>query len=631
MANLRVTELDFNNIKGNLKTFLEAQSEFSDYNFSGSALNVMLDILAYNTHYNAVLAHLVANEMFLDTAIKRSSVVSIAKTLGYTPKSTTAARMTVTVIATPTNVGTAAASLTLETSHIFTGTVDGTTYVFTPVKNSTVALETGVYTFEDIELIQGTRLTNTFSVKQDTVSGPFTLPVENIDLETIKVFVRESESNTTYDVFVKADGLVDITNTTNAFWVEEKPDGRYQISFGDDIIGTKLSVGNIAIASYIATDAAGANGVNSLITSSLTDENLSAVPVTSITVVTASAAGSTKETIDSIRKNAPLYNSTRNRAVTSSDYKSLILANFDKAKSVAVWGGEENNPPIYGKVFITIDPKDDYIISEGDKDFITEKILRPRSVMSIQHEFVDPEYIYLGFNVSITYDTRLTNFSASQISSAVRTEIVDYFTEDLTTLNKTFFFSTLSDVIKNASAAINSSLFDMTVQARISPTINTSFSTTLNFLTSVEPNSIQSTVFNAKINGVTYKAFLKDFNSDTNNIEKSSGTVKLMNAETNNIIASIGVVDYTTGLATISNLQVASYLTSSGDIRILATPQELSKNILSSIKRTSQISEFAIVPEASKNIIIALNDSSANSTIGLKPGLVVSAVPIVPE
>jgi len=605
MANLRVTELDFNNIKGNLKTFLEAQSEFSDYNFSGSALNVMLDILAYNTHYNAVLAHLVANEMFLDTAIKRSSVVSIAKTLGYTPKSTTASRMTVTVVATPSDLNTAAASLTLETSQIFSGTVDGTTYVFTPIKNYTVSLEGGVYTFADVELIQGTRLTNTFTVKQDTVSGPFTLPIENIDLSTMQVFVRESESITTYDVFVKADGLVDISDTTNAFWVEEKPDGRYQISFGDDVIGKMLSVGNIIVASYVATDAAGANGVNSLITSSLTDENQAAVPVTTITVTTAAAAG--------------------------SDYKSLILANFDKAKSVAVWGGEENNPPIYGKVFITIDPKDDYIITEGDKDFITEKVLRPRSVMSIQHEFVDPEYIYLGFNVSITYDTRLTNFSASQISSAVRTEIVNYFTEELTTLNKTFFFSALNDVIKNASAAINSSLFDMTIQARISPTVNTSYSTTLNFLTSVEPNSIQSTVFNAKINGITYKVFIKDFNDDTNNIEKASGTMKLMNAETNNPIASVGIVDYETGLATLSNLQVASYLTSSGDIRVLATPQELSKNILSSIKRTTQISEFAIVPEASKNIIIALNDSSANSTIGLKPGLVVSAVPIVPE
>jgi len=208
---------------------------------------------------------------------------------------------------------------------------------------------------------------------------------------------------------------------------------------------------------------------------------------------------------------------------------------------------------------------------------------------------------------------------------------VNYFTEELTTLNKTFFFSTLNDVIKNASAAINSALFDMTIQARISPTVNTSYSTTLNFLTSVEPTSIQSTVFNAKINGITYKVFIKDFNTDSNNIEKTSGTLKLMNAETNNPITSIGSVDYETGLATLSNLQVASYLTSSGDIRILATPQELSKNILSSIKRTSQISEFAIVPQASKNIIIALNDSSANSTIGLKPGLVVSAVPIVPE
>ena len=631
MANLRVTELDFNNIKGNLKTFLEGQSEFSDYNFAGSALNVLLDILAYNTHYNAVLAHLVANEMFLDTAIKRSSVVSIAKTLGYTPKSSTASRMNVDITATPQNVQTAAGSLVLETTQIFTGTVNSTTYSFVPEKNYTSVFNGTNYVFEDVELIQGDRLTNTFVVTQDTVSGPFTLPIENIDLSTLQIFIRESASVISYEIYIKSDGLIDITDTTKAFWVEERPDGRYQISFGDDVVGKQLSVGNVIIATYLATDSQDANGVNALITSSIVDETLTNVPVTTITVNTVASAGSIKESIDSIRKTAPLYNSTRNRVVTSSDYKTLILANFDKAKSVAVWGGEENNPPIYGKVFITLDPKNNYIITEGDKDFIIEKILRPRSVMSIQHEFVDPEYIYLGFNISITYDNRLTNFSASQIASSAKTEIVDYFAEDLTTLNKTFFFSKLNDVVKNVSTSINSALFDMTIQTRISPTINTSFSKTINFLTAVEPTSVQSTVFNAKINGLTYKVFIKDFNNDVNNIEKVSGILKLMNVETNTPIASVGVIKYATGLATISNLQIASYLTSSGDIRIAATPQELSKNILSAIKRTSQISEFAIVPEASKNIIISLNNDSANSLIGLKPGLTVSAVPIISE
>lgn len=627
MAELRVTELDFNNIKGNLKNFLQGQSEFSDYNFTGSALNVLLDVLAYNTHYNAILAHLVANEMFLDTAVKRSSVVSIAKTLGYTPRSAVSSVLRATITATPTNLETAASSIVLSTSDIFTGTIDSSTYTFTPKEDYVALLVDGTYVFENVELVQGSRLVNTFTVKLDTLSGPFTIPVEKIDISSLNVLVYENESRPLpFTVFKRADGFVDISDTTNAFWIEEQATGKYQISFGDDIIGKQLEVGNVVVVSYIATDAAAANGIDEVIITSI-----AGVPVTEIVVSNPSSAGSEKESIDSIRKNAPLYNSTRNRAVTASDYKTLISTYFDKAKSVSVWGGEQNDPPIFGKIFIAIDPRDDYVLTELDKDYIVERILRPRSVISMQHEFVDPEYVYLGFNCSVNYDSRKTTLSASEVASLVKDEIENYFTTELSTLNKTFFVSKLSDVIEASSSAIVGNLLDMSIQLRIIPELKISFNKVANFLTAVEPNTIVSTNFVTSINGVLSTVFIKDFNDSTYELQKNTGTLKLMNVATQKPLQTVGTIDYATGKIKITNLMVEQLLASAADIRINAKPQELGKNISSFVKRTTDTSQYAVSPLASRNVIIKLNDSSSISSIGLKPGLIVTATPFIDE
>jgi hypothetical protein len=394
---LRVTELDFDTIRTNLKTFLQSQTEFTDYNFDGAGLSVLLDVLAYNDHYSAMTVHLMANEMFIDTAIKRSSVVSIAKTLGYIPRSVSGSRAILNLVVTSTAVSPPSV-MTLDTNVKFTSTVNSTPYTFNVLTPQTVTGTAGVYTFPNVTVLEGVRLTNTFVAAADTLSGPFVIPVSTIDLSTLLVSVEGISTV----AFTRATSVIDILPTSPVYWVEENMDGNYQILFGapdsrgEGNIGLPIEVGNIVTVSYIASTGSNSNGARtfSLVGSVATDTT------TAVTTTAVASAGSEKETIDSIRFNAPKYNATRNRAVTAQDYKSLILANLSKAQSVVVWGGEENTPPIYGKVFITIDPRAGYTIADSDKSYITESILRPRGVMSIQHEFVDPEYLYLGFNIS---------------------------------------------------------------------------------------------------------------------------------------------------------------------------------------------------------------------------------------
>ena len=626
MADIRVTELDFADIKQNLKNYLKSQDEFSDYDFDGAGLNVLLDVLAYNTHYNALLAHLQANEMFIDTAIKRSSVVSIAKTLGYIPRSSTASRARVNLVVTPT-VDTAATSLTLMPSVKFTSSVNNVNYTFNVANEYTAVKTNGVFTFNNVDLLEGNKVTNSFIVAADTVSGPFVVPNAFLDETTFSVGVRSSTSAIDNVTYSRATSIIDIANTSTAFWLEENPDGLFQIVFGDDIIGKKLAAGNVVTVQYLACNGPNANGANSFtLVGTINGE-----PSVDITVVNKSASGSFKESIDEIRFNAPKYNATRNRAVTSQDYRSLILSEFSRAKSVAVWGGEENDPPIYGKVFITLDPKDGEVITDADKDFISESILRPRSVLSIQHEFVDADYLYAGFEVDIKYNPRNTALTANEISSEVRQGVEAYFNTNLKTLDKTFLYSQFVDYIKlllpNIIVGV---LAKMKLQRRVEFVTSTSNSKTVRFLTSIVPETLRSTNFSVSVNDTTYTAFIKDF-SNTDTIDfTGTGTLKLMDVDTHNVLnGALGTINYTTGVVVINNLTILSYFGNATELRLTVIPQELGKNIAPSVIPITETSLFATTPSPSRNSIIDLDDSEADTTSNLSPGLIVTVSPYI--
>ena len=442
---LKVTELDFVGIKQNLKEFLASQDEFSDYNFEGSAMSVLLDVLAYNTHYNATLAHLLANEMFLDSASKRSSVVSIAKSMGYVPNSQHSARATVDVtITAPSGYGGNTLLLSKNSTFTTTGLQSPESpsgiYSFAPDKDYTAVVANQVgsiktFVFSGVNIIEGSRVSNTFIVDSTNLSGPFTIPNKNVDVTTLSVSVQTSSTELTTTNYTYSDTVVDIDGNSNVFWIEEGPDGLFQMTFGDKIIGKQLSYGNIiSIEYFVGSGENGNNLTNFQLVNSLINSNETKL----VETVNRSYGGNSIESIDSIKFNAPKFNTSRNRAVTSDDYKTLISRNFPGINSISVWGGELNDPPIYGKVFVCLDPVEGTIITDQDKDNISRDIIAPRSVVSVKTEFVDPEYTYIGLDSSLKFDQKRSTETSVQLENRIRSVITDYFTTNLNRLAKDF-------------------------------------------------------------------------------------------------------------------------------------------------------------------------------------------------
>lgn len=620
MADLRITELDFDQIKQNFINYLQSQDTFKDYNFSGSALNVLLDVLAYNTHYNAILAHLQTNEMFIDTALKRSSIVSIAKTLGYTPRSVVSARAHIGATFTSTDAG----PITIPKYTKFTAKVNDTTYTFLTANSATASKSGSTFAFPNIELFEGSFITQSNVVTTDTVSGPFTIKNNNIDLSTLNVQVQNSISDLGTTPFARTTTVINITDTSNVYWVEEGQDGYYRLIFGDGIIGSVLSAGNIVNISYVASKGANANGAQSFSCSStFTTDN---APVIT-TLVSASSGGANRETADSIRFNAPKINATRNRVVTAEDYKAIIMANFDKAQSVEVWGGENNVPPIYGKVFISIDPKVGYTITSEEKEALLTDIIRPRSVMSLTHEFVDPIYLNVGLNVAVTYDQTRTLLTATQLQSLVNAQITKYFTDELSTLGKQFYFSQLENRIQNTDGSILGTLIDMRLQRRISPFFNIIENLNIYFTTPIEPNSFRSSNFKTMVNGLNYNSvYVRDLPNDTPPSRTGTGTLQLINGADGRILdANYGTIAYgESGMFTLTRLYVTELLGGDTVLRFNAMPQDLGKNLTPKIVRSTATSTSAVYPYPSQNIIITLDDSATNSTTNTQVGLAIT-------
>ena len=506
MAELNVSDLDFFAIKENLKTYLNSQTEFTDYNFDGAGLSVLLDLLAYNTHYNATLAHLAANEMFLDSAVKRASVVSIAKSMGYTPRSRTSARAEVDIVITPAT-GYTSTSLTLERTIPFSAALNGKVYTFYPARTYVAQLIDGKFTFYGVELIEGTILSNSFVVDQATLSGPFVIPNQNVDKSTISVRVQESSTNFTTETYQYYDSILDVDATSKVFYVDENPYGLHEVRFGDGVISKQLSVGNAVTISYIVSNGAAANYISSFtMGGTLTGSG----EVKQLYTTVAANGGSNAENIDSIRLNAPLYNATKNRAVTANDYSALIKSKFDNVNSVLVWGGEQNDPPVYGKVFVSIDPLPNTVITMTDKDYIVREIIKPRSVVSIQTEFVDPIYHYLTVSATIRYDNTITNTTSGAIQSLVDAAIRTYFSQNLNSLEKNFYYTDLIKYIQNVSSAIFSISVELKLHKRFSVYTENDNVFDEVFNTQVKESSFRSSNFVTTIGSANTEVYLTD-------------------------------------------------------------------------------------------------------------------------
>ena len=623
MSQLNVTELDFISIKENLKTFMQSQEEFQDYNFDGAGLSILLDILAYNTHYNATLAHLQANEMFIDSAVKRNSVTSIAKTLGYTPTSTKSARANITLQIRPAESFTNT-SLTVTRDTPFTAKTAKNTYTFFPREDyvsGLVILETGETGFSfPMELIEGKRITNTFVVDQSNKSGPFVLPNGNIDTTTIRVRVQESNAVTSTTTWNFYDDILQVDATTRAFFIEEGPSGLYEIRFGDDILGQQLQVGNIVVIDYIVSSGTAANSIPNFSASrTFTASGESKI----VYLNSAATGGREKESVDSIRYNAPKFNSTKNRVVTSDDYETLIRSRFGNINSIAVWGGEENNPPIYGKVFISIQPLPGSIISQADKDIITRDIIRPRSVVSIQPEFVDPIETYIGLNISVNYNKTITSLTSSRIESEVEAVVQSFFTNNVNKLQKNFYYSKLLSAVVGTTKSIFSASIQVLMHKRIPIVSAVPEDYVVRFNGPLEIETLKTTTFNTTIGTQEYDVYITDQHDMT---VGDIGTLVMKRVSDDVIVLSnAGTVDYTTGVVNITDLLINPGAET--DLRIYVEPLGDSPNILTTdLTSTSPTSTAAVFPNAARNTVLTLDTSAPNSSVNIPAGLSITAV-----
>ena len=728
MAQLNVTELDFDNIKANLKTFLNSQTEFSDYNFEGSGLAVLIDLLAYNTHYNGMLAHMLANETFIDTAIKRESVVSIAKALGYTPRSRRCSAAKINLAITVPSSYTAT-TLALSRDATFTAGVNGTTYKFYPGETTTVQAVTaggagpywlygthttlgagfyypvyiteaasdaadtggtgstsytfteysgvtfyapnsgkkeaqaglgtqistgqnttvstgltfGMYTgqtassieqtqfaFPGLTVKEGLRVSNQFVVSTGKEAGPYVIPNPNVDTTTLRVRVQNSSTDLITTVYTLNSTFLNVKSDTKAYFVEEGADGLFQIRFGDDVIGKKLSNGNIVIVDYINSNGATADTANSFAAATTLATSGES---NTIKIYSASTGGSIKEKIDEIRFNAPRFNATRDRAVTEQDYETLILASNPNIQSCSVWGGEKNDPPIYGKVFISLNPVLGTFITESDKDNIKTAVIEPKTPVSIIPEFVDPEYTYVSLDVGVVYNPKLTTLAKGQIEAEVLSSINSYFNTNLNKLNKSFYHSRLHDNIKISSDSIISVNIQNRLQKRVKPDLAVPKNYTVKFNQKIQPRELTSTYFDITIGIVTTKVLLQDVPA-AGVVAPLYGGLGIVNAvtSTGTVVGNIGTIDYDAGTVTIPSTTIKALYGTEATLRIQVTPHDSVKDITTqALIRTSDTSTAAVVAKPSRNTVLTLDDSVVNSQINSRAGTVITATPEVEE
>lgn len=492
-SKLNIASLDFDNIKNNLKTFLRSQSEFSDYNFEGSGLSVLLDVLAYNTHYMGYYLNMLANEMFIDTATLRSSVVSHAKLVGYTPRSIVSSKALINLSFTGSTTGT---TLTIPRfTRFLSSEKDGFNYLFTTTEQLTLTQNsTGGFTATGVEIKEGQPQSYTFTHNQQLNEKQiFVLPDSNIDTTTVQVQVQTSAQKTNRTTFTLAENSTGVESTSEVFYIEENRDGKYQIYFGNDIIGKKLSDGNIVIVTYLVSSGNDANGITIF---RLIDQ-VDGMTAT-VSTMSESSAGAGAESINDIKALAPKSFVSQNRAVTRNDYIALIKRLYPSFSAITVWGGEENDPPIFGKIFFSVRPVGDYNITQTEINNVIENVIKPYSILTVKPEYVAPDYNYINFDVNVVYDPTKTSLTAGQLSTLVRDTVLNYTEANFIGFDTIYKNSKIVREIDNANRAIDNNEVFVSLEKRFRPTLNQARNYILDFGVPLSPGTSGK-----KIYGVT--------------------------------------------------------------------------------------------------------------------------------
>ena len=602
-----VTELDFDDIKTNLKTFMRNQNEFTDYDFEGSGINALLDVLAYNTHYLAMNVNMAANEMFLDSASIRSTVVSHAKTLGYTPSSARAPSATVNV--TLNNFG-ALTTATIPSNTVFTSTIDDVSYQFRTIAEFTATVTNGVLSFSNIPIYEGTMVKNRYVVDTKNVDQKFKLTNNRADTTTLTVKVFPDASSSSFTTFNLATDITQVGSNSDVYFLQEGDGGMFEIYFGDGIVGKAVSDNNIVVLEYIVTNKTKANGAKNFTTAA----TISGITDVTTATVSVASGGSEPESIQSIKLNAPLDYAAQGRAVTPEDYKSIIPKVYPNTKSVQVWGGEDNSTSVFGRVYISLVPTSGSITASA-KETIISDLKNTYTIASVTPVIVDPITTFIRLNVVFKYNSKQTTKTSETLVSNVRAALTNYDTNNLQKFDNIFRHSQVTGVIDDTDESILSNITTVQLSQFLTPTLNSTTKYEIEFNNALyNPHSghntdgggiLSSTGFT--ISDDANEMFLDDDgNGNVRLYYFTDGTTKTYKDST------AGVVDYTSGKIELTSLNITSVSSvdgaASSKIRIVVTPN--STDVVAVRNQILQI-DFANTTVASSEDTIASGGSSA--------------------
>lgn len=557
---LLLSDINFDDIKNNLQTFLSNQTELGDYNYESSTMQVLLNLLAYNTYMNSYYLNMVGNEMFLDSAQIRSNVVSRAKMLGYTPRSAQGPSATVQVIVTPSDSPT---NITIDKNIKFETTIDGKKYIFVNPDAVTMnANPSGIFS-TNLNIVEGRPFTFQYTVStNDPVR--YIIPAENADTRSLAVKIQETAANSNVTAYTNATDLTTVTGNTTAYFLHENEDGRFELKFGDNVIGKALNDGNVVNIDYRVCNGnltAGANNFSIL-------DNIDGYSNITVNLVSKAAGGGDKENIQSIKFNAPKNYENQNRAVTKKDYENLVKSYFSYIQTVSVWGGEDNNPPTYGKVYLSIKPKQSETLSIAQKDEIVD-YLKNKNIVTIEPNIVDPTYLYIKPEVTVRYDPNLTSSSAGTILNKISDTILNFETNQLGLFGSNFANSKFIKEIDKIDSSITSINSELRLIKRFVPNTTETKTYTINFnrtllnisggvILRINPSAHPGRGLTLSSSTFTYKGV-----SDTRFDDDGFGNVRTYYVDTTGVRVYTnrlaGVIDYSTGLIKLNNLLITAY------------------------------------------------------------------------
>lgn len=572
-TDLKIDGLNFNEIRDNFKSFLQAQQQFKDYNFDSSGLSTLLDVLSYNTYYNSFYVNMVSTEAFLSTAQRRSSVVNLARSLNYTPRSTSSARVVCTLTATP-SAG-LPATLTIPKYTRFEASVNDSSYYFlTPTSLTFIRDDNNEYILSDVTLIEGRLVTEKYIRNVTDSDQRFMINNSTVDTSTMTVRVLNSTSDSTTRIFSVADNVVDIESDSLVYFIEEVEDGKFELFFGDGNIGAPLVNGNLLYIEYLVSSGNLANDVQSLSLAS----SITGISDITIAVTQPSYGGDQRETIAAIKFNAPKAYASQNRAITTEDYTSFVLKQ-PNVDSAIVWGGEDNDPPYYGKVFIAIKPKVGEALTITEKESIINYVLKPKKVLTIDVEIVDPEYVYLLIDSTVKFDSNQNVLNSTNLQTLIRNTVLNYESSDLGGFSKYFRYSKLSRLIDTCERSILSSVLNIRLRKEIGVQLNVAAPYTIDFanpIDSITQNRAAAHPYNAgnKVisNEFVYAGFPNCF------MEENGGIMRIYRksgASFIGVIANIGTLNYATGKVTLNGFSPQAFADGGTTLKLTAYPADM--------------------------------------------------------